>query len=216
MVEKAAYAFGEDLGNAKFNFPENPPKIEIQVAAGRFALASTGAETSGQVDDLDSQSNSLSSSKALQYAESPCPSIVNAVQSDHYFQQSSDDELGTSTFTPLQKCTVVIRQLAYGGATNQYDEYLRIAESTSLECLSKSCRVIVQLFSAEYLRRLMSADCQRLFALHEYGSGDARKPRLHHWAWKDCPVAWQGAYIRGDQGEPTIFLEAVASQDMWI
>ncbi|XP_057808796.1 uncharacterized protein LOC131023268 [Salvia miltiorrhiza] len=80
MAEKAACAFGEDLGNAKFNFPENPPKIEIQVAAARFAHASTGAETSGQVDDLDSQSNSLSSSKALQHAESPCPSVSGRLQ----------------------------------------------------------------------------------------------------------------------------------------
>ncbi|XP_057773429.1 ethylene-responsive transcription factor ERF017-like [Salvia miltiorrhiza] len=43
MAEKAARAFGGDLGNAKFNFPDNPPKIEIQVAAARFAHASTGA-----------------------------------------------------------------------------------------------------------------------------------------------------------------------------
>ncbi|XP_057775146.1 uncharacterized protein LOC130994127 [Salvia miltiorrhiza] len=37
-----------------------------------------------------------------------------------------------------------------------------------------------------------------------------------HWAWKNCPTAWQGAYTRGDQGDPTIILEAVASQDLWI
>ncbi|XP_057786149.1 uncharacterized protein LOC131003633 [Salvia miltiorrhiza] len=78
MAEKAARAFGGDLGNAKFNFPNNPPKIEIQVADARFAHASTGAETS--VDDLDSQSNSLSSSEALQHAESPCPSVSERLQ----------------------------------------------------------------------------------------------------------------------------------------
>ncbi|XP_057800128.1 uncharacterized protein LOC131015700 [Salvia miltiorrhiza] len=37
-----------------------------------------------------------------------------------------------------------------------------------------------------------------------------------HWGWKNCPVAWHGAYTRGDQGEPTIILEVVASQDLWI
>ncbi|KAG6431638.1 hypothetical protein SASPL_109719 [Salvia splendens] len=71
-AEKAARAFDAALyclrgASAKFNFPDNPPEIdngrsmtpaEIQVAAARFAHA---AESSGRVDDLDSQSDSLSS-----------------------------------------------------------------------------------------------------------------------------------------------------------
>nr|XP_043632987.1 uncharacterized protein LOC122604154 [Erigeron canadensis] len=34
--------------------------------------------------------------------------------------------------------------------------------------------------------------------------------------WRNCPVAWQGQYTRGDKGHPTIILEAVASYDLWI
>ncbi|KAG6428544.1 hypothetical protein SASPL_112796 [Salvia splendens] len=76
-AEKAARAFDAALyclrgASAKFNFPDNPPEIdngrsmtpaEIQVAAARFAHAGTSAaaESSGRVDDLDSQSDSLSS-----------------------------------------------------------------------------------------------------------------------------------------------------------
>ncbi|XP_071727218.1 protein ALP1-like [Rutidosis leptorrhynchoides] len=37
-----------------------------------------------------------------------------------------------------------------------------------------------------------------------------------HWEWKNCPVAWQGQYTRGDQKGPSVMLEAVASQDLWI
>ena len=37
-----------------------------------------------------------------------------------------------------------------------------------------------------------------------------------HWEWKNCPVAWKGQFFRGDHGKPTIMLEAVASQDLWI
>ncbi|KAH6779172.1 hypothetical protein C2S52_010409 [Perilla frutescens var. hirtella] len=88
-AEKAARAFDAALyclrgRNAKFNFPQNPPEIEngrsmtpaeIQVAAARFAHAAADATTSGRVDDLDSQSDSLSSSEAFQHAESPCPSV---------------------------------------------------------------------------------------------------------------------------------------------
>ncbi|XP_071695466.1 protein ALP1-like [Rutidosis leptorrhynchoides] len=37
-----------------------------------------------------------------------------------------------------------------------------------------------------------------------------------HWQWKNCPIAWQRQYTRGDQKGPSIMLEAVASQDLWI
>uniref|UniRef100_A0A0D3CXB4 DDE Tnp4 domain-containing protein n=1 Tax=Brassica oleracea var. oleracea TaxID=109376 RepID=A0A0D3CXB4_BRAOL len=36
-----------------------------------------------------------------------------------------------------------------------------------------------------------------------------------HWEWKNCPTAWKGQYTRGS-GKPTIVLEAVALQDLWI
>ncbi|GJW84729.1 ALP1-like protein, partial [Tanacetum coccineum] len=37
-----------------------------------------------------------------------------------------------------------------------------------------------------------------------------------HWEWKQCPVSCQGQYGRGDKKYPTIILEVVASQDLWI
>ncbi|XP_047947000.1 ethylene-responsive transcription factor ERF017 [Salvia hispanica] len=72
-AEKAARAFDAALfclrgASAKFNFPDSPPEIEngrsmtpaeIQVAAARFAHAESSS--SGRADDLDSQSDSLSS-----------------------------------------------------------------------------------------------------------------------------------------------------------
>ncbi|XP_057793278.1 uncharacterized protein LOC131009893 [Salvia miltiorrhiza] len=96
--------------------------------------------------------------------------IVNAMQFDPYFQQRTD-ALGRLDFTPLQKCTFAILQVANGGAADQYDEYLQIVDSTSLECFRRFYRVINQLFGAEYLRRPTSADCQRLLALHEEKHG---------------------------------------------
>uniref|UniRef100_A0A0D3B677 DDE Tnp4 domain-containing protein n=1 Tax=Brassica oleracea var. oleracea TaxID=109376 RepID=A0A0D3B677_BRAOL len=36
-----------------------------------------------------------------------------------------------------------------------------------------------------------------------------------HWEWKNCPTAWKGQYTCGS-GKPTIVLETVASQDLWI
>ena len=36
------------------------------------------------------------------------------------------------------------------------------------------------------------------------------------WEWKNCPIAWQGQFRRGDHAKPSIKLEAVTSQDLWI
>ncbi|XP_057779627.1 uncharacterized protein LOC130998214 [Salvia miltiorrhiza] len=144
--------------------------------------------------------------------------IVNALEVDHYFQQRPD-AIGRLSFSPIQKCTAAVRLLAYGTAADCCDEYLRIGETTALECMKKFCKAFVRIFGGTYLRRPTTADVQRITAMHEARhefSGMLGSLDCMHWGWKNCPVAWYGAYTRGDQGEPTIILEAVASQDLWI
>ncbi|XP_042405049.1 uncharacterized protein LOC121995357 [Zingiber officinale] len=129
------------------------------------------------------------------------------------------DATGKKGLSPLQKCTAVTRQLAYGVPTDHYDEYLRIAETTAIQCLFSFCRCVIEVFGAQYLRRPNAADIQHLLKMHEQrydfpgmlGSLDCM-----HWQWKNCPVAWKGQFTRGDHGIPTIVLEAVASSDLWI
>ncbi|CAN1244585.1 hypothetical protein LINPERPRIM_LOCUS6168 [Linum perenne] len=83
----------------------------------------------------------------------------------------------------------------------------------------KFCRCIIEVFGSEYLRKPNSNDVQQLLQLHSevhgfpgmLGSIDCM-----HWPWKNSPVAWKGQFTRGGQGVPTIMLEAVASQDLWI
>ncbi|XP_011078131.1 ethylene-responsive transcription factor ERF017-like [Sesamum indicum] len=83
-AEKAARAFDAALfclrgRKAKFNFPDSPPDIlngrSLTPAAARFAHSEPGSRSSGRIDNLDSQSDSLSSSELLQHVESPCPSV---------------------------------------------------------------------------------------------------------------------------------------------
>ncbi|XP_058725973.1 uncharacterized protein LOC131597284 [Vicia villosa] len=117
--------------------------------------------------------------------------------------------------SPLQKCTSAIRMLAYGSSADIVDEYVRIGESTAIECLERFIMGVNEVFGAEYLRRPNNNDVEHLLQMGEsrgfpgmLGSIDCM-----HWEWKNCPVAWKGQFCRGDHGKPTIMLEAVASQD---
>ncbi|XP_048596266.1 uncharacterized protein LOC111208974 [Brassica napus] len=78
-----------------------------------------------------------------------------------YFQQGTDCT-GRSSLTPLQKCTAAIRQLAYGGAADSLDEYVRLAETTARKSLHKFTAGIISLFGDEYLRQPTQEDLQRL------------------------------------------------------
>ncbi|WCJ24770.1 hypothetical protein M5689_006704 [Euphorbia peplus] len=127
-----------------------------------------------------------------------------------YFTQRQDAtrRLGLS---PKQKISSALRMLAYGEAADRSDEYLRIAESTTLECLSLFCRSVIEVFGSVYLRKPNANDVRRLFEMHNNIHGFPRmlgSLDCMHCEWKNCPTAWQGQYTRGDQGVPTIMLEA--------
>ncbi|XP_042047230.1 uncharacterized protein LOC121793100 [Salvia splendens] len=52
--------------------------------------------------------------------------IVNALERRYKYFRFRRDASGRPRHTPIKKCTVAIRQLAYGGATDMFDEYLHI------------------------------------------------------------------------------------------
>ncbi|KAI3706770.1 hypothetical protein L6452_24726 [Arctium lappa] len=145
--------------------------------------------------------------------------IVEGLSNHSEYFQMRVDATGRAGLSPLQKCTAAIRQLAYGTPADYSDEYIRIGESIAIECLKKFCRCVIEVFGGQYLRRPTTHDVQRILQLHSehhgfpgmLGSIDCM-----HWEWKNCPVGWKGQFTRGDHGVPTIMLEVVASQDLWI
>ncbi|XP_048600198.1 putative nuclease HARBI1 isoform X1 [Brassica napus] len=143
--------------------------------------------------------------------------IVDRLSSEGpYFQQRRNAH-GRYGLSALQKCTAAIRMLAYGQSGDTYDEYLRLGESTARLCLENFTNGIIQLFGDEYLRRPTPDDLQRLLDVGEVRGfpGMIGNIDCMHWEWKNCPTAWKGQYTRGS-GKPTIVLEAVASQNLWI
>ena len=144
-------------------------------------------------------------------------SIVKAlVGCDDYFCQKAD-AIGTLGFLREQKITAALRILAYGASANQLDELIRMAESTALECLQHFCDGIIAVFSKEFLRAPTPDDLKTILAENQnrgwpgmIGSIDCM-----HWLWKNCPVAWQGAF-QGKEGSPSIVLDAVCDQKLRI
>ncbi|XP_047961460.1 uncharacterized protein LOC125206218 [Salvia hispanica] len=85
---------------------------------------------------------------------------------DEYFQYR-EDGIGRPGLTTLQKCTVAIRQMAYGTTADMFDEYLNVGDTIGRECLKKFCKLVVEAFGDTYLRRLTADDCQSLMRMHE-------------------------------------------------
>ena len=116
-----------------------------------------------------------------------------------------------------QKMTIALRMLAYGMFADSIDEYVRIGESTTIECVKRFYQGVVKIFGPEYLISPNTADISRLLRkanqrgfLGMLGSLDCM-----YWAWKNCPAAYHGMYT-GHVHRTTIVLEAVASYDLWI
>lgn len=143
--------------------------------------------------------------------------ITDAIKThDAYFTQRSDGvgRLGLST---NQKATAALRMLAYALPADATDEYIKIGESTTIQCMQRFCRAVVEVFAEQYLRSPTTNDIARLLYIGERRGFPGMLGSLDcmHWMWKNCYTAWAGQYT-GRSGSPTIILEAVADYDLWI
>ncbi|GJS34015.1 reverse transcriptase domain, reverse transcriptase zinc-binding domain protein [Tanacetum coccineum] len=148
----------------------------------------------------------------LSYDAQPLPKYFN------FFRQRYD-AVGHLSIGPILMCTSAIRQLAYDTAPNAFDKYFQIVERCSRQCLKNFTKCIPILYVEKYSRKPTSADIEKTYALHEekhglpgmLGSIDCM-----HWEWKNCPKSLHGQFKRRDHKYPTLMLEAVADQKLWI
>ena len=97
------------------------------------------------------------------------------------------------------------------------DEYIRIRKRIVIESLRRFVKDVIAMFGDHYLRSQNNIDIARLLQKGEQHGfpGMLGSIDCMHWKWKNCPTTWQGMYT-GHCHEPTIILEVVASQDLWI
>ncbi|XP_071728442.1 uncharacterized protein [Rutidosis leptorrhynchoides] len=108
-----------------------------------------------------------------------------------YFKERLD-AAGRQSLTILQKCTAVIRQMAYETTPDLFDEYIKIGKKTAALCLDNFCKCVFHLFAREYLRKPTTEDIARLYNFHaqKHGlPGMLGSIDCMHWEWKNCHVA---------------------------
>nr|XP_043625914.1 uncharacterized protein LOC122597379 [Erigeron canadensis] len=127
-----------------------------------------------------------------------------------YFQQHMDAR-NRKRFTTIQKCTSAIKQLSTGEPSDNFDEYLCMADRTTRECLTYFCEAVINLYRWEFLRSPTSHDIAMIQQAHNarhHLPGMLGSLDCTHVEWRSCPRRLKGQYTRGDHKVPTIMVES--------
>ena len=127
------------------------------------------------------------------------------------------DAIGKTGISPLVKVIAAHRQLSYGIPSDFCDDAFEISQTTGAMCLRSFCRVIVNRFSAEYLRQPTQDDLRRIEGQFRRAGfpGCIGAVDCAGWTWKNCPKALQGLMV-GKDGVPTLRMEAICDLDLWV
>jgi hypothetical protein len=123
-------------------------------------------------------------------------SIVDDVTEYNSYFLLKKDALGRLGLNPIQKVTLAIRMLAYGGSADSNDKYIQISESTTLKSLLRFCDAIINIYGEEYLQYPNADNIKRLLAIGKAQGFPGMLGSLDcmHWEWKNCPTAWAGQF----------------------
>ncbi|XP_022014876.1 uncharacterized protein LOC110914389 [Helianthus annuus] len=115
----------------------------------------------------------------------------------HFFTQreSASHKVG---FSRIQKCTIAIRQLAYGTASDAWDEYLRMSSRMCRDSLENFCEGVIFLYGRRYLRMPTAADVPLLYEAHQriHGfPGTLGSLDCTYWDWRHVQPLGKGNTI---------------------
>jgi hypothetical protein len=140
-------------------------------------------------------------------------------RADTFFTKKPD-ALGNPGICPKVKLLMGLKCIAYGVSRSAFQDYFQMGKTTGMDCLKKLARCVSssEELRSIFLHSMTRADARRVSTLHEekhgvrgmLGSLDCM-----HAGWKNCPIAWQGAF-QGKEGHPTIVLEAFCDYNLWM
>jgi hypothetical protein len=130
---------------------------------------------------------------------------------------SSVLDAGIMGFSAFQNISSAMRVIAYGIPADYTDEYIRIGQDTTMESVRRFSKMVMWLYGDWHLWAPNKQDTKRLMEMNEKRgwSGMLDSLECMHWTWKNCLKAWHGMYCSKSH-DPTIVLEVVASEDLWI
>nr|GEV49194.1 hypothetical protein [Tanacetum cinerariifolium] len=79
----------------------------------------------------------------------------------------TSEKRGGKDISLLMKCTSTIRQLTYDVVFDALDEYLQMGLATTRTALGNFCSYVMEIFGAEYLRKPIVTDVEKLYMFHE-------------------------------------------------
>lgn len=95
--------------------------------------------------------------------------IIEGVTAEEEFFTQRSDATGRMGASALQKCTTIIRVLAYGSSSDVFDVYMEIASSTARERLLHFFEMVVTKFGLQYLMKANPNDIEHLLQEGECG-----------------------------------------------
>ena len=133
------------------------------------------------------------------------------------FFQFKHDCTGLPGFRPEQKVKAALTLLANDVASDFLEESLAMSSTLANQCLIEFCNGLITLYAGRYLRRPSAQEQARLMAQNSVQGFPGMLGSLDctHIFWKNCPTAHAGQYA-GKEGRPSLVLEVVADQEMWI
>ncbi|XP_024314136.1 uncharacterized protein LOC100829059 [Brachypodium distachyon] len=158
--EMLAALFDEEVAPAFSGEQEH----QLIVSSLLALIARCRATGKGRIEEVPPQEQGQAKDGRLLMSRKLFLKIAKYLQEyDNYFKLKRDT-VGTLSFTSIQKCTVSLRLLAYGIPADTQDDYLRMAESTAIDCMYRFCRAIVAVFGEQYLRTPTAEDTARIMA----------------------------------------------------
>ena len=92
--------------------------------------------------------------------------IVDEVTAKNTFFKQRRNATGPLGFSPLHKCTVALKMLAYGGPADELDDHLKMGESTVLETLKEFAMTVIEVFGKEFLRPPRSEEIEHILSIN--------------------------------------------------